>query len=165
MCEHFRQLWVQEIRVRHHGVAHQCQGAGQRSASRRQVALHPIRSFVPGHVSTQVSVVPGHFASWPVDKPIVTNAKSADLASVLLAASLNGRSVHISDVQNKEDLLLIKLSKAKGLKVMCDVSIYILFFTRDQFGTGMNRLLTAVADGRFTLSRNASTTAPSASLY
>jgi carbamoyl-phosphate synthase/aspartate carbamoyltransferase len=38
--------------------------------------------FVPGHVWTQVSVVDGHFASWPVDKPIVTSAKGADLASV-----------------------------------------------------------------------------------
>ena len=99
--------------------------------------------FVPGKVVTQVSVVAGHFASWPVDKPIVTNAKGADLASVLLAASLNSRSVHISDVQNKEDLLLIKLSKAKGLKVTCDVSIYALFFTKDQFGTRVKALPTA----------------------
>ena len=98
--------------------------------------------FVPGHVSTQVSVVAGHFASWPVDKPIVTNAKGADLASVLLAASLNSRSVHISDVQNKEDLLLIKLSKAKGLKVTCDVSVYVLFFTKDQFRPGVKALPT-----------------------
>ena len=99
--------------------------------------------FVPGGVVTQVSVVAGHFASWPVDKPIVTNAKGADLASALLAASLNNRSVHISDVQNKEDLLLIKLSKAKGLKVTCDVSIYVLFFTKDQFGTGVKALPSA----------------------
>jgi len=99
--------------------------------------------FVPGHVTMRVSVVAGHFASWPVDKPMVTNAKGADLASVLLAASLNSRSVHISDVQNKEDLLLIKLSKAKGLKVTCDVSVYALFFTQDQFGTGVKSLPTA----------------------
>jgi carbamoyl-phosphate synthase / aspartate carbamoyltransferase len=99
--------------------------------------------FVPGQVATRVSVVAGHFASWPVDKPIVTNAKGADLASVLLAASLNSRSVHISDVQNKEDLLLIKLSKAKGLKVTCDVSVYVLFFTKDQFRKGVKALPTA----------------------
>jgi carbamoyl-phosphate synthase/aspartate carbamoyltransferase len=99
--------------------------------------------FVPGRVATQVSVVAGHFATWPVDKPIVTNAKGADLASVLLAASLNSRSVHISDVQNKEDLLLIKLSKAKGLKVTCDVSVYVLFFTNDQFHAGVTALPTA----------------------
>jgi carbamoyl-phosphate synthase/aspartate carbamoyltransferase len=40
--------------------------------------------FVLGNVATQVSVVAAHFASWPVDKPIVTNAKGSDLASVCL---------------------------------------------------------------------------------
>ncbi|KAH8985077.1 Aspartate/ornithine carbamoyltransferase, partial [Lactarius akahatsu] len=102
--------------------------------------------FIPfdqGNVATQVSVVAAHFASWPVDKPIVTNAKGSDLASVLLVASLNNRSVHISDVQNREDLMLIKLSKAKQLKVTCDVSVYTLFFTRDQFGAGVKALPTA----------------------
>lgn len=99
--------------------------------------------FVPGNVATQVSVVAAHFASWPVDKPIVTNAKGSDLASVLLVASLNSRSVHISDVQNREDLMLIKLSKAKQLKVTCDVSVYTLFFTRDQFRAGVKALPTA----------------------
>ena len=99
--------------------------------------------FDPGNVATQVSVVAAHFASWPVDKPIVTNAKGSDLASVLLIASLNSRSVHISDVQNREDLMLIKLSKAKQLKVTCDVSVYTLFFTRDQFSAGVKALPTA----------------------
>jgi carbamoyl-phosphate synthase/aspartate carbamoyltransferase len=99
--------------------------------------------FVPRNVATQVSVVAAHFASWPVDKPIVTNAKGSDLASVLLVASLNSRSVHISDVQNKEDLMLIKLSKAKQLKVTCDVSVYTLFFARDQFGASVEALPTA----------------------
>jgi carbamoyl-phosphate synthase/aspartate carbamoyltransferase len=96
--------------------------------------------FVPGIVATQVAA---HFASWPVDKPIVTNAKGSDLASVLLVASLNSRSVHISDVQNKEDLMLIKLSKAKRLKVTCDVSVYTLFFARDQFAASVKALPTA----------------------
>ena len=99
--------------------------------------------FVPGNVATQVSVVAAHFASWPVDKPIVTNAKGSDLASVLLVASLNSRSVHISDVQNKEDLMLIKLSKAKRLKVTCDVSVYTLFFARNQFAAKVKALPTA----------------------
>ncbi|THH14748.1 hypothetical protein EW146_g5629 [Bondarzewia mesenterica] len=92
--------------------------------------------FVPFHVdnvATQVSVVAAHFASWPSDKPIVTDAKGADLASVLLLASLHNRSLHITDVQSKDDLMLIQLSKAKKLKVTCDVSVYALFFTRDQF--------------------------------
>ena len=92
--------------------------------------------FIPFHVdnfATPLSVVAAHFASWPVDKPIVTDAKGSDLASILLLASLYNRSVHITDVWNNDDLLLISLSKAKHLKVTCDISVYALFFTRDQF--------------------------------
>ena len=80
-----------------------------------------------------VTVVAQHFASWPPEKPIVTNAKGADLAPVLLLAGLHDRSVHVTDVQSKDDLLLISLSKAKNLKVSCDVSVYSLFFAREQF--------------------------------
>lgn len=92
--------------------------------------------FIPfrgGNVTTQISIVASHFASWPADKPIVTDAKGSDLASVLLLASLYNRSLHITDVQTKDDILLISLSKAKQLKVTCDVSIYSLFFSRAKY--------------------------------
>ncbi|KZT01847.1 carbamoyl-phosphate synthase [Laetiporus sulphureus 93-53] len=84
------------------------------------------------HVSA-VSTVAEHFASWPIDKPIVTDAKGADLAPVLLVAGLHDRSLHVTNVQTKEDLLLISLSKAKQLKVTCDVSVYSLFYTHEDF--------------------------------
>ncbi|KAG8215751.1 hypothetical protein J3R82DRAFT_7649 [Butyriboletus roseoflavus] len=80
-----------------------------------------------------ISAVAAHFASWPTEKMIVTDARGSNLASVLLLASLHNRSVHITDVRSKEDLLLISLSKARHLKVTCDVSIYTLSFTRDQY--------------------------------
>jgi carbamoyl-phosphate synthase / aspartate carbamoyltransferase len=54
--------------------------------------------FLPGNVAMQVSFVAAHFASWPVNKPIITNAKGTNLTSVLLIASLNNCSVHISNV-------------------------------------------------------------------
>ena len=91
--------------------------------------------FVPG--SLPVSAVAAHFGSWSTDRPIVTDAKGADLASILLLASLNNRSIHVTNVQNRDDLLLISLSKAKGLHVTCDVSVYSLFYTKEGFeGTG-----------------------------
>ncbi|KAI0051295.1 carbamoyl-phosphate synth [Auriscalpium vulgare] len=98
--------------------------------------------FLVDNVATQVSVVAAHFASWPADKPIVTDAKGADLASVLLMASLHNRSLHVSDVQNEEDLMLIKLSKSKNMKVTCDVSIYSLFYTKELFGDAVKSLPT-----------------------
>ncbi|KAG8993412.1 hypothetical protein FRB94_010815 [Tulasnella sp. JGI-2019a] len=81
----------------------------------------------------KVAAVASHFAEWPAEKPIITDAKGTDLASVLLLASLHGRSVHVMNVSSRDDLLLIGLSKEKQLKVTCDVSVYSLFFAREAF--------------------------------
>lgn len=80
-----------------------------------------------------VGAIAKHFTSWPSDKPILTDAKTTDLASVLLLASLHGRSLHIVDVSSATDIELIALSKQRGLAVTADVSIYSLFFTRDDY--------------------------------
>ncbi|KAI5122391.1 hypothetical protein M0805_002942 [Coniferiporia weirii] len=90
-------------------------------------------AFAARSMSQQVAAVAAHFAAWTSDKPIATDAKGSDLASVLLLASLHSRSIHVTDVRNREDLLLISLSKAKHLKVTCDVSVYALFFSREDF--------------------------------
>nr|XP_031860128.1 carbamoyl-phosphate synthase, large subunit [Kwoniella shandongensis]KAA5527200.1 carbamoyl-phosphate synthase, large subunit [Kwoniella shandongensis] len=81
----------------------------------------------------KVSSVAQHFASWPADKPIVTDARATDLASILLLASLNSRSIHIASVSTRDDILLIALAKEKGLAVTCDVSIYALFYSQADF--------------------------------
>lgn len=90
-------------------------------------------SFHGNFASPQISTVAAYFASWPQNKTIVTDARGSNLASVLLLASLHNRSVHITDVRNKDDLLLISLSKEKHLKVTCDVSVFALFFAREQY--------------------------------
>lgn len=83
--------------------------------------------------NSKVSSITAHFASWPQSKPIVTDACATDLASVLLLASLYNRSIHITAVSSKEDLELIKMAKAKGLSVTCDVSIYALFLSQEDY--------------------------------
>ena len=80
-----------------------------------------------------LSVVAAYFGSWATDKLITTDAKGPDLASCLLFASLHNRALHVTDLQSEDDITIVSLSKAKGLKVTCDVSIYSLFFDRDQF--------------------------------
>lgn len=92
--------------------------------------------FVPFSLSSsnKVTSISKHFASWPADRPIVTDARGTDLASILLLASLNGRSIHITNVGTKDDLDLISLSKERGLKVTFDVAVYSLFFTREKLG-------------------------------
>lgn len=93
--------------------------------------------FIPfnhlaGNINKVVTVT-SHFASWPASKPIVTDAKSTDLASILLLASLHSRNVHVTSVTSKEDIELISLCKEKGLKVTCDVSIYSLFLSTENY--------------------------------
>ncbi|TXT10798.1 hypothetical protein VHUM_02303 [Vanrija humicola] len=81
----------------------------------------------------KVASVAQHFAAWPQDKPIVTDARGTDLASILLLASLNNRSIHIASVSTRDDILLISLAKEKGLAVTCDVSVYALFYSQKDF--------------------------------
>ncbi|ODV81239.1 carbamoyl-phosphate synth [Suhomyces tanzawaensis NRRL Y-17324] len=83
--------------------------------------------------NSKVSAISSHFASWPENKPILTDAKTTDLASVLLLASLHNRSIHITGVSSKEDLDLIRMAKDKKLQVTCDVSVYSLFLSKDEF--------------------------------
>ncbi|KAI1394073.1 carbamoyl-phosphate synth [Hypoxylon trugodes] len=93
--------------------------------------------FIPfNHLSdniSKVAAVTAHFDSWPTHKPILTDAKTTDLASILLLASLHNRRIHVTSVTTKEDIRLIALSKEKGLNVTCDISIYSLYLSRKDF--------------------------------
>ncbi|KZF23111.1 carbamoyl-phosphate synth [Xylona heveae TC161] len=93
--------------------------------------------FIPfNHLSgniNKVAAVTQHFSVWPTNKPIVTDAKATDLASILLLASLHNRKIHVTSVTSKDDVELIALSKEKGLDVTCDVSIYALFLTQNEY--------------------------------
>lgn len=91
--------------------------------------------FIPfrNGIVPAISTVSAYFSAWPAERRIVTDAKGPGLASLLLLASLHNRTIHVTDVQSRDDLLLISLSKAKQLKVTCDVSVYSLFFSTEQF--------------------------------
>ena len=93
--------------------------------------------FIPfNHLSgniSKVAAITSHFAAWPTHKPIITDAKTTDLASVLLLASLHNRKLHVMSVTTKDDIQLIALSKEKGLKVTCDISVYSLFLSQKDF--------------------------------
>ena len=81
----------------------------------------------------KVNAVTSHFAAWPPEKSLITDAKTTELASILLLASLHSRKLHITGVTTEEDINLISLSKSKGLKVTCDVSVYALFLSQEDY--------------------------------
>ncbi|KAM0512055.1 hypothetical protein ACHAPE_009299 [Trichoderma viride] len=105
--------------------------------------------FIPfNHLSgniSKVAAVTAHFDAWPTHKVIVTDAKLTDLASILLLASLHNRRIHVTSVTNKDDIRLIALSKAKGLRVSCDVSIYSLYLSTKDYPE-LDRLLPSPED-------------------
>ncbi|KAG0230206.1 bifunctional pyrimidine biosynthesis protein [Mortierella sp. GBAus27b] len=90
---------------------------------------------IAGRAAATVSEVAKYFGTWPATSPIVTDAKSTDLASILLLASLHNRSVHITGVSSRDDMALIAMSKDKGLQVSCDIEVYSLFLTREENGS------------------------------
>ena len=71
-----------------------------------------------------------HFQNWPKDMPIVAHAESRSMAAVILMAAIYDRPVHIAHVSLREEILLIKAAKERGIKVTCEVTPHHLFLTQ-----------------------------------
>ena len=72
-----------------------------------------------------------HFAHWPKKHPLVVHAESRSMAAAILMAGLYNRSIHIAHVSLREEILLIKAAKQRGIKVTCEVTPHHLFLTKD----------------------------------
>ncbi len=70
-----------------------------------------------------------HFSAWPAGAPIVAHAEGRTMAAVILQAALFDRPVHIAHVSTREEILLIRAAKEKGLKVTCEVGPHHLFLS------------------------------------
>ncbi len=72
-----------------------------------------------------------HFRLWPRTAPLVVHAERHTLAAAILFAALYDRPVHIAHVSRREEILLIKAAKNRGLPVTCEVTPHHLFLTAD----------------------------------
>jgi carbamoyl-phosphate synthase/aspartate carbamoyltransferase/dihydroorotase len=70
-----------------------------------------------------------HCARWPAESPLLAHAESNNLAAVILAAHLAGRSVHLCHISRKDEIELIARAKYKGYAVTCEVCPHHLFLT------------------------------------
>ena len=70
-----------------------------------------------------------HFEKYPKQYPIVVHAESRSMAAAILFAAIYDRPIHIAHVSLKEEILLIKAAKEKGIKVTCEVTPHHLFLT------------------------------------
>ncbi|KAE8605816.1 hypothetical protein XENTR_v10015329 [Xenopus tropicalis] len=78
-----------------------------------------------------VSVWMEHFEKWPAHMPIVAHAEKQTVAAILMVAQLYQRPVHICHVAKKEEILIIKAAKQKGIQVTCEVAPHHLFLCLD----------------------------------
>jgi len=72
-----------------------------------------------------------HFAKYPKEYPIVLHSESRTMAAGILFAAIYDRPVHIAHISLKEEILLIKAAKEKGIKITCEVCPHHLFLTKD----------------------------------
>jgi carbamoyl-phosphate synthase/aspartate carbamoyltransferase/dihydroorotase len=70
-----------------------------------------------------------HFQNFPKNYPIVLHSESRTMAAGILFAAIYDRPVHIAHISLKEEVLLIKAAKEKGIKVTCEVCPHHLFLT------------------------------------
>jgi carbamoyl-phosphate synthase/aspartate carbamoyltransferase/dihydroorotase len=85
-----------------------------------------------------------HFEKFPKNYPIVLHSESRTMAAGILFAAIYDRPVHIAHISLKEEVLLIKAAKERGIKVTCEVCPHHLFLTAafpnfEEIGGGLGR--------------------------
>jgi carbamoyl-phosphate synthase/aspartate carbamoyltransferase/dihydroorotase len=73
-----------------------------------------------------------HFEKYPKQYPIVAHSESRSMAAAILFAAIYDRPVHIAHISLREEILLIKAAKEKGIKVTCEVCPHHLFLTESE---------------------------------
>ncbi|HQV70479.1 MAG: amidohydrolase family protein [Anaerolineae bacterium] len=68
-----------------------------------------------------------HFERFPRERPIVVHAEQTSVPAIIQIAQLFDRSVHIAHVSRREEILVIRKAKERGLKVTCEVGPHHLF--------------------------------------
>lgn len=72
-----------------------------------------------------------YFKTWPGIYPIAVHAEGRSMAAVLLMSMLFDQHVHICHVARKEEILLIRAAKERGVKVTCEAAPHHMFLTEE----------------------------------
>ncbi len=75
-----------------------------------------------------------HFEKYPKAYPIVAHSESRSMAAAILFAAIHDRPVHIAHISLREEVLLIKAAKERGIQVTCEVCPHHLFLTAKEAG-------------------------------
>ena len=89
---------------------------------------------------TDMTVWEKHMQNWPKRAPIVCHAERQTMGAVILMAHLMDRPVHICHLARKEEIMIVKAAKEKGMRVTCEVCPHHLFLsTQDVDAIGAGR--------------------------
>jgi len=89
-----------------------------------------------------------HFTKYPKQYPIVLHSESRTMAAGILFAAIHDRPVHIAHISLKEEILLIKAAKEKGIKVTCEICPHHLFLTAESPSPALGEGLGVRVNGR-----------------
>lgn len=70
-----------------------------------------------------------HLSHWPKRAPLCVHAERQATAAIILLANLVDRPIHICHVARKEEILVIKAAKERGVKITCEVCPHHLFLS------------------------------------
>jgi dihydroorotase-like cyclic amidohydrolase len=77
-----------------------------------------------------------HFKSWPKHKPLIAHAEGHSLAAAILMSALTDRPLHLAHVATREEILMVRAAKERGLKITCEVTPHHLWLTESDLPGG-----------------------------
>lgn len=101
-----------------------------------------------------MSLWTAHLKNWQrqapdgTPRPIAVHAEGRTLAAAILQASLVDCPLHLCHVSLREEILLIRAAKERGLKITCEVAPHHLLLTKDDLpasGPGRREVRPALA--------------------
>jgi carbamoyl-phosphate synthase/aspartate carbamoyltransferase/dihydroorotase len=69
--------------------------------------------------------------TWPDTRPVAVHAEGFMLASAIALAHVSGRRLHCCHVSRREEILLIRAAKGRGVRITCEVTPHHLLLTED----------------------------------
>ena len=89
-----------------------------------------------------------HFEKYPKEYSIVLHSESRTMAAGILFAAIYDRPVHIAHISLREEVLLIKAAKERGIKVTCEVCPHHLFLAAESSAPIPGEVLGVRGNGR-----------------
>lgn len=72
-----------------------------------------------------------HMRAWPGPGPIAVHAEGLMVAAVVALVAATGTRVHFCHVSRRDEILLIKVAKERGLPITCEVTPHHLFLSTE----------------------------------